>query len=93
MQSKTPPPDTFQIRCPKLGHQIHFSYCRKENFGLPCIRTLQCWHIHFQVEKYLRKELSEMEWDETFEKPAKHKMVSLMELIDAAQNRKKRENK
>jgi hypothetical protein len=24
-----PPGDDFEIRCPKLGHQIYFSYCAK----------------------------------------------------------------
>ena len=90
MINKTSPPeDTLQIRCPKLGHQIHFSYCRKENFGLPCIKTLNCWYPHFQVEAYLRKELSQDEWREAFEKPVKPKIQTLMELINQAQKGKK----
>ena len=91
-QSK-PPDDTFQIRCSKLGHQIHFSYCRKENFGLPCARILICWHTHFRVEEYLRLDLTEEEWHETFEKPVKPKVLTLVELIDQAQKAKTREQK
>ena len=84
---KYPPDDTFQIRCSKLGHQIPFSYCRKENFGLPCIKTLNCWFPHFKVEAYLREELSPEEFERAFEKNAKPKMQTLMELIDQAQKR------
>jgi hypothetical protein len=29
-----PPEDDYEIRCPRLGHQISFSYCRSENRGL-----------------------------------------------------------
>lgn len=82
-----PPDDTFQIRCPKLGHQIHFSYCRKENFGLPCIKTLNCWFPYFKVEQYLREELGSDEYEQAFEKSVKPKIQSLMELIDQAQKR------
>ena len=84
----SPPDDTFRIRCPKLGHQIHFSYCRRENFGLPCQRTLFCWHPYFRVAEYLQGELSAQEWQETFGKPVKPKVVSLLELIEQAQRRK-----
>ncbi len=80
-----PPEDTFQIRCSKLGHQIHFSYCRKENFGLPCARTLTCWHPYFKVVEYLRQELSDDEWRAAFEKQVKPKVLTLVELIEQAQ--------
>ena len=91
MRPKDSPPDeSFQIRCPKLGHQIHFAYCRQENIGLPCPRTLDCWYMHFHVAEHLRQELSDREWHETFEKPQADKMVSLAELIKKAQNQAKK---
>ncbi len=85
-----PPDDSFQIRCPRLGQQIHFSYCRKENMGLPCFKVLDCWYIYFQVVEHLQEELSEAEWKEAFEKPATPKMVSLVELIEKAQHKAKK---
>lgn len=85
MPKSTPPDDTFQIRCPRLGQQIHFSYCRQENMGLPCFKTLDCWHVHFKVVEYLRQELTPVQWNETFEKPQTPKMVSLAELIEKVQ--------
>ena len=53
--------------------------------GLPCFKTLDCWHIHFQVVEYLQQELSATEWQDTFEKPPIPKMISLAELLEKAQ--------
>lgn len=84
----TPPGDDFQIRCPRLGHQINFAYCRRENQGLPCSRSLICWHPFFPVEVYLRGELTSNEWNTVFAAPPKPKLVSLVELIEKAKERK-----
>ena len=84
-----PPGDDYKIRCPRLGHQISFSYCRSENRGLPCFKTLDCWFEHFLVEAFLRKELTPAEWDKVFERPVKPKIVSLVELIEQAKERKR----
>lgn len=87
---KIPPEDDFRIRCRKLGHLIHFSYCRRENSGLPCTLTIDCWYRYFPVEELLRAELAEGEWREVFEKPRKPKVLSLVELIEQAQRNTKR---
>ena len=81
------PGDDFNIRCPRLGHQISFSYCRSENHGLPCFKTLDCWHSHFLVEAFLKKELTAEEWEKVFSAPPKPKLLSLVELIEQAKNR------
>ena len=83
MKSKIIPPDNdFQIRCPKLGHPIYFSYCRHENLGTPCFKTLDCWFSYFPVAEFLREELSQEEWENAFEKPPKNKLLTLVELIE-----------
>ncbi len=90
MSKKDVPPDkSFQIRCPRLGHQIYFTYCSQENLGKPCAKILDCWHYYFDVVSYFRQEMSPDEWDESFVKQVKPKMVSLLELIDKAQEGKK----
>ena len=80
--TSTPPADSFQIRCPRLGHQIHFSYCRQENLGTPCGKTLDCWYPYFPVAEYLRQELSDADWQDAFEKPVKPKLVSLVDMLE-----------
>jgi hypothetical protein len=87
-----PPGEDYKIRCPRLGHQITFSYCRAENRGLPCFKTLDCWFEHFLVEEYLRKELNAEEWEKVFNRPPKPKMLSLVELIEQAKKVKKEEH-
>jgi hypothetical protein len=84
------PNERLAIRCPRLGHQITFSYCRTENRGLPCFKTLDCWHTHFPVEELLRKELSPEEWKQAFESPHKPKVQSLLDLIEEAKDRKEK---
>ena len=87
-QQVKPPEDTFQIRCSKLGHQIYFSYCRRENIGIPCARILTCWHPYFRVAEYLRQELTAEEWQDAIEKPVTPKVLTLVELIEQAQKSK-----
>jgi hypothetical protein len=91
-RESTPPGDDFQIRCPRLGHQISFSYCRIENKGLPCFKTLDCWHMYFLVEEFLRQELTPEQWKNLFEGPPKTKVLSLVEMIELAKKRKKEES-
>ncbi len=78
------PQEDYKIRCPRLGHQINFSYCRFENKGKPCFKALDCWHVHFDVVGFFKEKLSAEEWDKTFGAPPKPKLLSLVELIEQA---------
>ncbi len=82
-RSSSPPDKDLLIRCPRLGHEIYFSYCRQENMGLPCFKILDCWFAYFDVEEYLRREMSEQEWKDVFENPGQPKIISLLENIQA----------
>jgi hypothetical protein len=79
--------DEFSIRCPRLGHSITFSYCRSENMGLPCFKTLDCWFQYFPVEAYLKERLGQEEWAKVFEIQGHTKVQSLIELIEEARKR------
>ena len=82
------PGDDYRIRCPKLGHQIYFSYCRSEQIEFPCAKILDCWYEHFDVQGYLEEVLGP-EVDQKLSHPApKPKMLSLMELIEQAKKNK-----
>jgi hypothetical protein len=83
----TMPGDDYKIRCPRLGHPISFSYCRSENLGIPCFKTLDCWFEHFPVEECLRGTLTGEEWNRAFRNSGKSKVLSLLELIEQARNR------
>jgi hypothetical protein len=84
----TPPGDDYTIRCPRLGHPISFSYCRSENMGIPCFKTLDCWFEHFPVEGYLREALTGDEWAKAFQPSGKTKVMSILELIEQAKGRR-----
>jgi hypothetical protein len=87
-----PPGDDFEIRCPRLGHHLSFSYCRAENKGLPCHKIMDCWYPHFMIEEFLRNELEPEEWERAFNRPVKPKMLSLIELIEEAKKRTEQES-
>ncbi len=82
--SKNPPEKSFEIRCPRLGHQINFSYCRSENNGLPCFKTLDCWHHYFDVHTYLKENMTLEEFNRVFFKKSQPKVFSLLDLIEQA---------
>jgi len=84
-----PPPDEFTIRCPRLGHQINYSYCRSENNGLPCFKTLDCWHLHFDVHTCLRDQLTQADFKKVFQSKTTPKIFSLLDLIEQAKQSKK----
>ncbi|MBT3388193.1 MAG: hypothetical protein HN417_09695 [Desulfobacula sp.] len=87
-----PPKDDVCIRCPRLGHQINFSYCRHENNGAPCFKTLDCWYTTFEVHAYLKDKLTQEEFQKAFLEKGKPKMSSLFDLIEQAKKRKGRQN-
>lgn len=75
--------DDRERRCPALGHQIKFSYCRTSNLGIACRKILDCWFNIFPVEKFVEESYSEEERAKIFA-PPKSKMLSLLELIEQA---------
>lgn len=77
-------PDEMEIRCPRLGGPVTFGYCRVENVGKPCFRSITCWSGRFDVEGFFRQFLSDAEYNECFCKPPTPKMTSLVELIERA---------
>ena len=77
----------LELRCPRLGGEVTFSYCEVEGRDLPCPRTIACWQEYFPVESYLREKLTPEQWDRCFNQEPKEKIVSLVELIEAAKKR------
>ena len=85
----TPPGNEKNIRCPRLGHQVVFSYCRSENMGSPCFKILDCWFQHFNVEEYLKELIGSKECEALSNRPGPKKVQSLVELIEQAKKHKK----
>ena len=78
--------DGHRRRCPKLGHEVTFEYCRREGGDLPCKTVLACWWDEFDVPEYLRAHLSEADIAR-LQTPKPEKLTSLVDLIDQARRR------
>jgi len=75
--------DDRKRRCPMLGHEVPFSYCRAPAAQLPCRMVFDCWWETFDVEGFIRRHFSERDIQAILA-PRKDKVVSLVELIRQA---------
>jgi hypothetical protein len=75
--------DDKTIRCPKLGHEVNFKYCRVMNNRLPCGLIVGCWQTQMDIGQFLDDHYSEEELAQVL-LPPKSKMESLMELVEKA---------
>ncbi len=80
--------DHLEIRCPRLGGEVTFSYCEKEGGELPCLRIISCWEAYFPVGTYIKDKLTQAQWDRYVNQAPKHKVTTLVELIEEAKKRK-----
>ena len=77
--------DSLQYHCPRLGHEVSFSYCRQEENGIPCARIVACWRLVFPVESWLQEFLPPEDWETFRHQGQKDKITSLIDLIAKAQ--------
>ncbi len=78
--------DNEERRCPLLGHQICFEYCRSANHEAPCRKILDCWFERFPIVDFMNEHFSQEEIARIKE-PPKNKVLSLLELIQQAKER------
>ncbi len=77
-------------RCPRLGQEITFGYCRQEAGSKPCRLILNCWWERFDVRGFLQAHLSEEAMAQVERASASSplpKALSLVELIEQAKQR------
>ena len=56
--------DDLEIRCPRLGGPVPFTYCEKTGYdGQPCFKVVDCCWQHFDVRAYLRHRLTEEDYE------------------------------
>ncbi len=83
-------PDTGQLkqRCPRLGHDINFNYClMSDDNDLPCWKVFDCWWEIFDVDDWLKTHLSAGQYRQLTRKKPKHKVTSILEIIENAKKR------
>ena len=84
--------DTRKRRCPRLGHEVTFAYCREPGEDTPCFKTLDCWWELFDIRTFMKENYSE-EVVQKLAAPPKPKTTSLLEMIQAAEKRVQDKNK
>ena len=81
-RQSAPPSEEIRVACPRLGHLVPFSYCRREGGDLPCFKAIDCWYDQFLVEEYFRETLEPWAWEAAFEQGPKDRLIRLMEIIE-----------
>ncbi len=76
--------DSLLIRCPKLGGEVTFSYCRMEGGDIPCMRIIACWQCCLPIVAYLGEILTPDQAGRFHMQRPKDKIISLLEIIEAA---------
>ena len=82
--------DDKMIRCPRIGGDVNFRFCRSENNMLPCRWIVGCWKMRMDINKFMADHYSKEEMDRILT-PPKPKIESLVDLIEKAK-KVKREN-
>ena len=75
--------DHKTLRCPRVGGEVNFKYCRFENNMLPCSWIVGCWKTYIDVNTFLKDHYSKEELDQVFA-PPKSKIESLVTKIENA---------
>ena len=75
-------------RCPQLGGQVTFRYCRKLLNGAPCARIVGCWRTTFDVTTFLKTHYDIEHLSDLWEVPRDDKAVQLADLIERARKTK-----
>ena len=79
--------DNLQIRCPKLGGEVTFAYCRVEEGKNPCRRIIGCWKDAIPIEDYLKEAFSEELWNRYLNEPPQDKISTIFEIVDSLQKK------
>jgi hypothetical protein len=79
--------DHIEIRCPQLGGEVTFGYCRTLADGLPCSRALVCFELKFPVVAYFQRVLKAETYERIFNAPQPSRMDKFLNTISEAKER------
>ena len=83
-RSSDSPYEEKEIRCPKLGGSVTFSYFKIESGAKPCSRSITCWTDLFDVKGHFRETMTEEEYRDCFETSPPSRVTTLLELVERA---------
>jgi hypothetical protein len=76
--------DALIIRCPQLGGEVPFRYCRTVNESLPCRRIMVCWEFRMEISKFLGEYYSVDQIQCALAPPTKTRLETILEIIEEA---------
>jgi hypothetical protein len=82
-------PETLERRCPRLGGDVAFGYCKIcGEDETPCFKVFDCWWERFDVVAHMQACLSPAAFDALSQhRTPPDKVTSLVDLIRQAQER------
>ncbi|MGA1874723.1 MAG: hypothetical protein ACMUIA_03860 [bacterium] len=85
--------DHLTIRCPLLGGEVPFLYCRKQGAGNPCSRLPTCWIERVDIETYIQTFFSQEEIANFFLTPSLGRMEVFLEKLENIKTMQRDEKK
>ena len=83
--------DALITRCPQLGGEIPFKYCRTVNEDLPCQKIIICWEFRIEIGKFLNAHYSFEQIQRALAPPTKTRLETILELVEKAKKIKEEE--
>lgn len=80
--------DTLIIRCPQLGGEVPFKYCRILNENLPCRKIIICWEFRIEIGAFLNEHYSFDQLHNALKPPSRTRYETILELIEKAKKMK-----
>jgi len=78
--------DDRSRRCPMLGHDVTFRYCRSPGADVPCRRIFDCWWETFDVRGFVRSVYGEAMVDRILSAP-QDRAATIVAMIEEARRR------
>jgi hypothetical protein len=76
--------DSLIIRCPQLGGEVPFRYCRTTNEDFPCRKIIICWEFRLEIGKFLSEHYTVDEIQRALAPPSKSRLETIIELVEKA---------
>lgn len=81
--------DSLILRCPSLGGDVPFQYCRRMNQGTPCSRLPVCWAERFDIVGYIKRFYSAEEINQIFFSKGHGRLAQIIDNLERVERMKK----
>ncbi len=83
--------DERSRRCPRLGHEVTFHYCRTQEGSSLCGRILDCWWEAFDVRAFVAEHFGPEKVEELLDREHPNKVMSILDIVQQVQQRAARD--